>query len=89
MTITNAAVASELLNVLINNMRSYYSIFVRLQRKTNNYYTTHLILFWLIWASGEQSLQKWEIPCLGRRGRDEPPCKKVNFLVLMLKLDVV
>ena len=37
-SIKNASVASELLNVLINNLHPYYSIFVRLQRKTNNYY---------------------------------------------------
>jgi len=33
--LTNASVASELPNVLINNLRPYYSMFVRLQRKTN------------------------------------------------------
>jgi len=34
-TITNASVASELLNVLINNLRPYYSMFVWLIGKAN------------------------------------------------------
>jgi len=35
MTITNASNASELLNVPINNLHPYYSMFVQLKCKAN------------------------------------------------------
>jgi len=41
--INNVSVASELLNVLINSLRPYYSMFMGLQCKSN---ITHLILCW-------------------------------------------